>query len=220
MTTPICLVFRSGGSFGPEHVNWLTKQIRRYHGFNPIYLLTDVNDAGLYHHIDVGIPLIHGWKGWWAKMELFDNTSVLARAEDIFYMDLDTVVTGPLTDLLDTGRTTALQGFKRKEGINSSVMLLTKAARTQIWERWQQSPDLWMERYAVKGDQRFLGDHFGPRFKRWQTTHPEAILSYEVDLKKGQYQPPAQTSIVAFHGPPRPWDVNLPWVPKLRKDIA
>lgn len=219
--TRIALVLRSGGSFGPEHVNWLTKQIRRYHPYVTIYLLTDMTSRAMeFHNVDVGLPLKFGWPGWWSKMELFDQESILADTDEVLYLDLDVVITGPMNDLLEAPVATTLQGFKRKDGINSSVMLLTRALRREVWSRWQGSPALWMERYAVKGDQKFLGDHFGPRFAHWQTLNPGLIKSFEVDLKNGRRQPTEDTSVVVFHGPPRPWDVNLPWVPKLRKDIA
>jgi hypothetical protein len=218
----IALVLRSGGSFGPEHVNWLTKQIRRYHPYVTIYLLTDIK--AMYHDVDVCVPLKYNYPGWWSKMELCRQDISLASAPSVLYLDLDTVITGPLSDLLDSAldspTSTALRGFKRKDGINSSVMMLCQHLRAAIWKKWQTSPGVWMERYAVKGDQKFLGDHFGPRFEHWQDSYPEAILSYEVDLRSGLLQPPAQTSVVVFHGPPRPWDVDLPWVPKFRKDIA
>src|SRR5690606_16907466 len=74
--TPVC-VLRSGGGFGPEHVQWLAR-----HGPGLVGLpYVPVPGVGT-------IALQHDWPGWWAKMEAYGPTI----DGDILLIDLDTVV--------------------------------------------------------------------------------------------------------------------------------
>jgi hypothetical protein len=50
---------------------------------------------------------------------------------------------------------------------------------------------------------------------RWQKTFPDQVISYKVHIKtaKGGDRPlPKDARIVCFHGQPRPWQLNAPWV--------
>lgn len=53
--------------------------------------LSDVKIPGVYT-----LPLLHKWPGFWAKMELFSP----AMKDDFLFMDLDTVILGPIDDFL------------------------------------------------------------------------------------------------------------------------
>ena len=103
------------------------------------------------------IPLEHAWPGWWAKMSLF---SPVARG-DFLYLDLDSVVRGPLDDIAAVRRLTLLRDFyrdgaRRPEGLQSAVMYLPEADRREVWDTWIRNPARWMAEYAAGGDQAFL----------------------------------------------------------------
>jgi hypothetical protein len=44
------------------------------------------------------IPLVHNWRGWWSKIELFGSHHLGSR---VLFLDLDVLVTGSLDELLD-----------------------------------------------------------------------------------------------------------------------
>ena len=73
-------VLRSGGEYGPRHVQWLARQIPG------LVCLSDRKVEGVET-----IPLRHDWPGWWAKMEMFsdvideDETKTNTRREGMYF---------------------------------------------------------------------------------------------------------------------------------------
>jgi hypothetical protein len=121
-----------GCKYGPEYVNRLKRGIaenlERDHTF---LCLTDDAD-GLDDEIQC-LPFVEEareWKGWWCKACLFDPqlAQSLPEGARMFYIDLDTVITGSLDEIVGfQGRFGALSpdgmaNERRQEGINSSVL--------------------------------------------------------------------------------------------------
>lgn len=145
------------------------------------------------------VPLEHHWPGWWSKMELFRPD----LAGDFLYMDLDTVVRGPLDDLF-CGKLALLRDFYRPDGLGSGLMYLPERDRGEIWREWTQNPALWMAECGFGGDQAFLERFWLARAARFQDIAPGQVVSYKAS-------PPAErraARVVCFHGEPRPRDVN------------
>lgn len=182
----IC-VLRSGGDFGPEHVQRLAKQIP------DLYALSDVSVEGV-----PTIPLQYDWPTWWAKMELFRPDI----KGDLFFADLDTLVLKmPELPSVDT----VLTDFGDPTVIGSGLMYLTEATRARIWEQWIKCPQAHMENHVKwpAGDQGFLLK-FLKNANKWQLR--SRVYSWKVHCKKGI---PQDAEIVCFHGNPRPWDIGL-----------
>lgn len=191
MATVAC-VLRSGGDFGPEHVQWLARQVPG------LVCLSDVPVPGVET-----IRLEHDWPSWWAKMEMFGP----ALAGDVLMLDLDTVV---LSMPEMPTETTVLENFAEPGWMGSGFMFVTEADRARIWQAWTANPAKHMRecaRWPKWGDQGFLQDHIGSA-ARWG----ENVRSYKAHCKDGV---PDGTGVVVFHGKPRPWNVRLPWVPQL-----
>lgn len=195
--TRVC-VLRSGGEYNADHVRWLASQVPG------LVCLSDVDVAGV-----PTIPLQHDWPGWWSKLELFSNVI----DGDLFYIDLDTVVLGDLGEFEAVGQTTMLSDFYWPERPASGLMYIAERDKAAVWSRWLESPDKHMARKPGRGDigdQGFLAQVLEPA--RWQDLLPGRVVSYKAHCRQ---QVPAGADIVCFHGKPRPWGVNLPWVPKL-----
>lgn len=189
--------------YTPAHVQALARQIDQYNPNVRFEVLTDVSPRLL-----PGItcrPLRHGWPGWWAKMELLDPQV----PGDFLFMDLDTVITGPLDDILAVRELTLLRDFYRdgkklKEGLGGGLIYLPADVRSKVWSFWMQQPQLQMRVYA-RGDQ-FLFERFWlGSAKRWQDTVPGQVVSYKVHCQHGV---PPEARVVCFHGHPRPWAVG------------
>lgn len=187
-------VLRSGGDFGPEHVQWLARQVPG------LVCLSDVAVPGIET-----IPLQHDWPGWWAKMEMFGPSI----AGDVLMIDLDTVVFSVPDQPLET---TVLLDFSDSALMGSGLMYVTECDRARVWDAWIASPEKHMrdnQRWPKWGDQGFLQDHIG-NCQKWQDI--AGVYSYKAHCRSGV---PDGAQVVCFHGKPRPWGAKDAWIPPL-----
>lgn len=209
MAIRVALVLRSGGEYRPEHVGALVRQLERHLPGVGVICLSDVDVPC------VRVPLKYGWRSWWSKLELFRPDV----AGDLLYIDLDTVIVGDLSELASLGRTTLLSDFYYPERPASGLMYLAESDRAKVWAAWIADPKAAMHKCMRHGDQQFIGEilHDCDRF---QEVLPGRVASYKVHVAKGLNKRsvgngsvPAGTSVVCFHGRPRPWHVKEEWVP-------
>lgn len=193
--------FQPGSSeFKPLHVQALARQLEQYAPFASFEVLSDVNVPGVKT-----VPLTHKWPGWWSKMELFRPD----LKDDILFMDLDTVIVGPVDDILKTNKLSVLtdfyrDGIKLKDGIGGGLLFLPEKDRAQIWDEFTVNPAMSM-RLNTRGDQHFFEQFWLNRAARWQRELPGQVVSWKVNCKNGIVPPGAR--IVCGHGNPRPWQV-------------
>lgn len=203
-------VLKGGGEYAPKHVRWLARQVPPH---IKVYCLTD------NPHFDEPnierIDLKHGWPGWWSKMEMFRPDLDLG---DFIYCDLDTVILDLRPEFLQVGEPVVLADVHGAAVANSGLMFLPASCRAEIWEEWIKSPVSHMR--SLHGDQEFI-DRFLHDAARWQTLFPKQIVSFKGQISQG-YQHPAfyktkidEAKIIFFHGKPRPWEVQEPWIPAL-----
>jgi hypothetical protein len=198
MVTKVCTL-RSGGDFGPQHVQWLAKQVPG------LVCLSDVPVDGVET-----IPLRTNWPKWWAKLEMF-GPSV---SGDALMIDLDTVVI-QMPDIPNT--TTVLRDFYSPELIGSGFMFVTERDRARVWEAFMADPKGHMDscqKWPRWGDQGFLLGHLEAA-KRWQDI--AKVYSYKVHCKN---KLPSDANVVCFHGTPRPWECGADWVPQLENVLV
>jgi len=208
----------SGEGFRAKQVQALARQVERFAPLDDFVCLTRVNVPGVECK-----PLVYAWPGWWVKYELFRPDI----RGSVLYLDLDTVITGSLSDVVAVDKLTLLRDFYRDgktlsggltrhrtalpEGLQASLMLLTEDDRAEIWEDWIRHPHIHMQELGRKGDQPMLEKHFLKRAQRWQDIVPGQIVSWKVNCCGGnEFQTPvipADARVIIFHGTPRPWDV-------------
>ena len=209
----IVCVLKTGGVYTPAHVRALRTQCAQWAAMEPFVCLTDDLVPGIVTH-----RLSHRWPGWWSKIELFRPGVFAEPGMRILYLDLDTVITGPLAPILARPEPfLALEDFYRHpptyaRGLGSGVMAWT--AGDPLLEGWYREfltdPELYQRACGWGGDQRYLETclTLGATWDRvtfWQDVTPAAIVSYKVHCRDGQIQPGAR--IVCFHGRPKPWEV-------------
>ena len=203
-------VLKSGGEYREVHVRHLKQQLAKHSPGVELVCLSDVLTPA------TTIPLRYTWPGWWAKMEMF-RPDILG---DFLFCDLDTVLVGDIRPLANLKRTTVLRDFywDRSKGlgpdaVGSGLMYLTEADRAEIWKAWVTNPNEWMARAGRHGDQYVIGKIIGATAKRFQDTNPGRVCSYKAHIRDADLKaPPDGVSIVCFHGRPRPWACNEPWV--------
>jgi hypothetical protein len=196
----IVAVLRSGGEYLPKHAQALARQIEEHAPFAQFQVVSDTPIDG----VEV-LPLEYKWPGWWSKMNLFAP----AMRGDFLFMDLDTVIVGPLDDLERVNELTMLRDFYRdgkklKEGLGSGLMFLPEAARAAVWDRWMSNPP-WNMRLYCRGDQHLLEAMWLNKAKRWQDLVPGQVVSWKVHCAAGV---PPEARVVCMHGQPRPWSVG------------
>jgi len=139
--------------------------------------------------------LPEGLEGWWNKIYLFSEHA-FPKGERVLYFDLDTVITGPLDDIAAySGPFAILRDVYRPDGLQSSVMAWEAGTLTDLWAGFVQAgyPEL------EGGDQAWIEQFQEPDI--WQKLYPGLFRSYKVDC---QQFVPKGTSVVFFHGFPRP----------------
>ena len=195
----VVTVLKSGGDFKPLHVQALQRQVAKWAPDATFACLTDVKVEGVET-----VPLKQKWPGWWSKLELFDPE----LTGDLLYMDLDTVLVGPLDDIAKVNKLTLLRDFYRdgkklREGLQSSVMFLPEREREVVWDDFTVNPALSMSLHRYGGDQKLLEMFYLNRAARWQDVLPGQFVSWKVNCSTGV---PPEARVIVFHGKPRPWE--------------
>jgi hypothetical protein len=179
MDTFVC-VLKTGGIYGPEHVQRLSDMIWRYYKPTPVICLTD-------HPEQHGIRLVKGWEGWWSKLELFDHDF-----GKTCYFDLDVTIRSVIS-WLDALPTDDGQVWGMKDALlpnlNSSVMVW-QGPRPEVTKDYDGTPH-------SGGDQKWIYSKLKDSI---QYLHPPLVTSFKA-------HGPKSGSVVVYHGKPKPWDV-------------
>lgn len=194
MVTLVCAL-KAGGDFRPEHVQWLARQVPG------LVCITDETVEG----VETRKPVMD-LPGWWTKLNAF-SPDVLKG--DMLLIDLDTVI---LRMPEMPNRTTVLRDWNRPGKIGSGFIYVTEADRERVWNAFVADPKAHMRRHHAAGDQGFIGEQL-PDAAHWGD---DSVRSYKVHCRQGL---PTGTDVVCFHGKPRPWAANEPWVPKMTETV-
>jgi hypothetical protein len=191
--TPVNVVcVKSRPLYDHHYVNNLYKAVRNHLSVPyRFFCLTD-DPGGLKCRTKKLPPQL---RGWWAKLYLF----ALHFEGLVLYLDLDTLITGPLDFVTDYGGDFAiLRDFYRPEGYGSGVMLWNRTPR-HVWDRWFDDPKIHPE-----GDQGWIEEQVKGA-DRLQDLFPGKIVSYKADCGNGL---PEGAAICAFHGHPKPHELD------------
>lgn len=185
-------------------VQWLKRQCDKNLSGIDFVCLTDVSEIEGVNTI----PLLHNWPGWWSKIELF-------RFNDVFYIDLDTVILNDIRYMLNLSGFYALRNLSGhmlngKVVMGSGIMTWNGSYR-YIYDNfdinkisdYSKTPNRW-------GDQGYIYEQVN--YTALQDVFPGKIHSYKCDSIDKE-NPPGD--IVCFHGNPKPWNAGKEWVPPL-----
>ena len=228
----VCLKW--GTKYGPEYVNRLSRAVRRHvrnrldHSYQFWCFTDDARgiDADVRIH---DLPYRDRLEIWWNKLWLFSNELPWVQGQPVFYIDLDTLITGDLTDMLyhDYSRITVLrdfyQGLARTAGVmGSGLMAWRHGDYVDLWEKFWADPQGNIQRIHPLGDQKWIELETPDARDYWQDIWPNRVVSFKVHCRWGL---PDQARIVCYHGVPsipdsavqhtRDWKWRLtpqPWV--------
>ena len=209
----VACVLRSGGIYDAGWVARLKKGIERNaKNVSRFVCLSDLE-------VDCErIPLVTLWPGWWSKIELFRPGLFTGP---VLYLDLDTIVVGSVDRLMEhPHRFTAAHEFYRHKQLCSTAMAWN--GEFGIFEDFSKRPEFYQQYYDSRvsrrngfiGDQayieRYLVDYRIPFEFFRDTAGPQSVASFKVD--NCEQAPALGASIVAFHGKPKPHQINSGWV--------
>lgn len=214
----IALLYKSGGDYKAVDAVKLARAVHRNLTVpHRIVCLTD--DVAIeIESVTVGwtlMPLIADLPGWWSKIELFKIHG------PVLYFDLDTVITGNI-DVLAQWAINASPGEDLLmlrdfyKGNEASGIMGWNGDQQWVFDQFNKHVPafsgtvLRWNRKRFRGDQEWMRAVVVPRLKidMAQDIQP-GIVSYKVDLRdKGSTTLAEGTSVVCFHGKPRPWEVH------------
>lgn len=190
---------------GADYVNRLFHGVTRNLAVGTAFRFVCFCDdsGGLERGIDAR-PLPENLQGWWNKLYLFKE-GLFAAGERVVYLDLDTVITGPLDEITGYGGEFATLRDFYHDRLGPGVMLWKGGFGADIWASYEAAgfpTDLPL------GDLDWINRHFAERGLKadiLQELFPGKFCSYKVHARHGI---PEGTSVVCFHGLPRPHEAG------------
>jgi hypothetical protein len=199
----VSAVLKRSISFRPWHVHWLRDQVERFYPEADFRAFTDVPG--------VGQELKSGLVNQWSKMEAYRE---LPLDRDVLMLDLDTVLLRRMTmPVPKQGRAICYFSPNDRNQPWGGWILSSPEWRADIVKHFWEKPEFYIDE-AHGSDQRYFRRYFRDRMDPINVTHPGELASYK---RGGFYEgtPPIETAFVLFHGQPRPFDLDLPWIPKM-----
>ena len=230
MISVVCFKWRPRAgyrsTYGPGTVNTLQRMVARHYGKPHRFICVTDDAQGLDPDVEV-VPL---WKdhaelpnpsfrtgpSCYRRLKVFARDMGAVLGERFACMDLDTVITGDLSPILDrTEDFIAWRNPDTRWPINGSFFMLTAGSRPQVWESFDPktspakshaagckgSDQGWMS-YVLSGEPT-IGQEGG-------------LYSYREDVARGGNKLPKHARMVFFHGHWDPWDPEVhkvaPWV--------
>lgn len=198
---------KSGTKYGSEYVLNLQDMVKRN--------LPDGLPGTFICFTDDPVPGVacaplpaEGLEGWYNKLALFQD-DLFPKGDRIVYLDLDTVITGPLDDIVNyRGDFAILRDAYRPEGLQSAFMCWESGKQGHIWDGY----DMVGRPTLQNGDQEWI-EKTVPAPDILQQIFPGKFASYK---KEARFGIPKGCSVVFFHGEPRPHEAGG-WVESVWK---
>lgn len=204
-------VYKSGGDFGPEHVEALRHQLKQ-HITIPFrfWCLTD-KPVDVQNIADTVVELKHNLPGWWSKIELF--RPIYERNTMIVYFDLDVLLLKNIDRFIETVMQrhpmmlrSADRVGKANDWPSSSIMTWKGNELEEIYTKFIELGNVIEEsihntaRAGQQGDQGFIRGICNP--SKLQDYLPDNYILYKIDY----LQDPTlfeQARILNWTGKPR-----------------
>ena len=201
----ICLKW--GDKYGPEYVNRLASSVRR-HCDVPVRFWCFTDDTnGISPEVEChALPYARDLESWWNKLWLFSAESPIPKNQIVFYVDLDTLITSNITDIVCHRATNIVvlrdfyHGIARTAGVmGSGLMSWQSGSNFDIWHEFWRDPQAAMSAIIPLGDQKWIEKITQGRRQYWQDLFPDRVVSFKVHCRRGL---PQDASIVCYHGRP------------------
>lgn len=199
----VCLKW--GKKYGPEYVNRLYAAIARNTTMAFKFHCFTEDSAGINPDVVIHDLPFKNLEGWWNKLYLFSKEMPITGR--IFYVDLDTVITGNLDQLMthNTGfvvlrdfYTGLARGLETQDNVGSGLMSWEAGNHTHLWETFIANPSGAINEMRPHGDQKWVQRHQIDRLY-WQDLFPNQVVSFKVHCREGLAQ---DARLICYHGNP------------------
>lgn len=197
-------VLRRSLAFGPEHVEWLGRQVAKHYPEAEFRPFTDTPLSIPHEILHDGLP------AWWSKFE------ALRRLDDddtVVMMDLDTVIVRRIElPVPPPGKAYMQCSPWDIDKIWGGMQISSPEFRREVSATFYQDPAGMIE--ASGGcDQKYYAAHHRKAIKPLNTACPDGFVSYKLSARKYGIRP--ENAFIMFHGLPRPWHADHDWIPPL-----
>lgn len=209
---------RNGVEYRPEHVNALYDQVKRFYKGDFAFLCFTDFPSNEFHCTVTALQ--QNWPLWWSKVEVFS----LDVSQPGFYLDLDTVIVGDITNLVNTvtqKQFVALDEINirgERTGNLGSGIMAWREWPSYLFRVFKERSEHFMNVCSLKGDQQFIERSLLSPWDYLQDVggFPGGVYSYKFNLPDKDNLP-VDAKIVYFHGTPKPWQVSHSWIPDYTK---
>lgn len=194
--------------YGIRHVNHLYRGVKRFLSMpHEFVCITDVPKeiADSPRGFDPGIRRIPLWNdnrkmgGCYVRLRAFAEDMAQIIAPRFVWIDVDSVVVGPLDPLFDRP-----EEFVAWKDINpptpycGSMIMQTAGSRSQVWTKFDPMTSPKAAKRYIGTDQAHIGNILGPNEATWDQSDGVWSFRRMVKQHRGQLAPGAR--IVFFHG--------------------
>lgn len=227
MTINNVLCLNVGEKYHHDYVNILYNSCKRFCSLDfRFYCFTD-KKRNLYSDItQIFVPSIDSVDGWWYKLYAFSHEKFYENGSRNLYFDLDVVIINSIDKFFveDDCNFYMIKDwlwYEKEKVFNSSVVSWSWSFSKlkNIWNLFLEDKDRIIEEYP--GDQEFLSYFFGENIKGYDISWCKSFKEVFVNKSDCLCE---ETSIIVFHGFPKPHDLlfnnfdenNLhPWIRNL-----
>ncbi len=207
---------RVGNKYGIEYVERLRNMVQRHMSsvaYRIICLTDDPKPVDMVNMIDIRE---YELDGWWSKMCLLNPyiRSQYGNARTI-YFDLDTVICGDLTPLINyNGQFGICENFSKLAGVDwpcsygSCVMSLSPGFGYDVWKEFWRNKTFYQNQCGKHGDQLAI-EYIWPHAELLQNSVPEGYFVGRRDFPSTK---PDNASIMVFAGKHKPHNTDIEWL--------
>lgn len=178
--------------------------------------LKDIETIDLWDYPKV--ELQRGKPNCYRRLRAFAPDAADWLGPRILSIDLDVVITGDITPLIDIPDDFKIWGDTAKNTYyNGGFWLMDAGARSHVWDRFTpNAPNITRSKGMVGSDQAWISHILGPGESKWSTA--DGVYSFRNHLSQGSKPLPDDARVVFFHGQYDPWDKRVqsrnPWIKK------
>jgi hypothetical protein len=204
MINIICLKW--GKKYGPEYVNRLYSGVKRNTTVSFRFICFTDDSQGIWPQVETRpLPCSDQLDSWWNKLYLFSRDLPIPQGETVFYIDLDTLITGNIDHIINNDRKklVALRDFyhgiaKSAGRVGSGLMSWPHGMYDHVWRRFIADPMAVVRQAHPHGDQWYV-ERAIPDVDFWQDLFPDHVVSFKLHCRKGL---PRHAKIICYHGRP------------------
>ncbi len=199
----VSCVLRQSLSFGPEHVEWLGRQVAKHYPDARFVPFSDVELKIPHERLKEGLPT------WWSKMEAYRAL----KDDTVLMLDIDTVLIRPLDIPVPPQGLAYMQASPRNVyRLWGGLQISSPEFRRIVTDHFFRDPQGLMVECGGC-DQKHYQKHWLSRIKLLNAARPDAVVSYKLHFLHQGLTP--ENAFVMFHAQPRPWHAEHDWIPPL-----